>query len=232
MKAEFNDRGFDSHNIWRHSAIVRELYRKRARGEAEEMTCAAQAAELLTPFIRSGDSVLDAGCGSGYFFHSLAARGLDAEYHGFDATAELIELGRNELPAFGLPVDRLRVCRLEDFQGAADHVLCMNVLSNIDNFHRPLERLLLAARKTLILRESIADAGYCHYVVDEYLDPGVRLKVHVNTYARREIMPFIESYGFEVEEVVDRRTMGATEMVIGYPHAWTFLRAVRSAPSL
>ena len=45
-------------------------------------------------------------------------------------------------------------------------------------------------------------------------------------------MPFIESYGFEVEEVVDRRAMGTTEMVIGYPHAWTFLRAVRAAPSL
>ena len=122
MKAELNNRGFEGHNIWRHSVIVRELYRKRARCEAEEMTCAAQAAELLTPFFRPGDSVLDAGCGSGYFFHSLAARGLDAEYHGFDATAELIEVGQNELPAFGLPVDRLRVCRLEDFQGAADHV--------------------------------------------------------------------------------------------------------------
>ena len=98
--------------------------------------------------------------------------------------------GRSELAAFGLPEDRLRTLRIEDFQGSADHVLCMNVLSNIDNYHRPLERLLKAARRSLILRESIKDGSSYSYVRDNFLDPDVNLHVHVNAYDRSELVGF------------------------------------------
>lgn len=226
-KAEVRSDGYEAHNIWRHSATVYDLYLRRARGDAEEMTCAAQAAELLAPYASVNDSVLDAGCGSGYFFHSLRKRGLDIQYHGIDATDSLINIGRKELPAFGLSQEQLTVLRIEDFQGHADHVICMNVLSNLDNFHKPLERLLKSARKTLILRESISDAPSYTYVRDEYLDDGVDLNVHVNTYGREEVFSFIRRYGFDVREEEDRRTRGEPELVIGYPHHWTFLVATK-----
>jgi SAM-dependent methyltransferase len=206
---------------------VRELYARRARDEVEEMTCAAQAAELIEPLVRPGDSLLDAGCGSGYFFHSLRRRNIPVDYFGIDATQIFIETGRAELAAFGLAADRLQVVRIEDFRGEIDHVLCMNVISNIDNYHRPLERLLRAARRTLVLRESVRDGTSYSYVRDNFLDPGVDLKVHVNAYDRAEITGFIESYGFRVEQVTDRRTGGKPEDVIGYPHHWTFLVAQR-----
>jgi 2-polyprenyl-3-methyl-5-hydroxy-6-metoxy-1,4-benzoquinol methylase len=93
--------GWASHNIWEHSTTVRELYARRARGEAEEMTCHRQAAELLAPLCAAGDSLLDAGCGSGYFFHSLRRAELNVEYHGIDATRCLVELGQDALPRFG-----------------------------------------------------------------------------------------------------------------------------------
>ncbi|WP_096701966.1 class I SAM-dependent methyltransferase [Magnetospirillum sp. 15-1] len=224
----WQDDGWLAHNIWEHSRTVRELYAARARDEAEEMTCAAQAAELLAPLLRPGDSLLDAGCGSGYFFHSLRRRALPVAYHGFDASPSLIAIGQRELPAFGLPAERLRVLRLEDFQGRADHVLCMNLLSNLDNYHRPLERLLKAAGRSLILRESITDGARYAYVRDNFLDEGVDLKVHVNAYDRAEITAFVESYGFSVRQVTDRRTGGQPEDVIGYPHWWSFLVAVRT----
>ena len=220
--------GFELHNIWSKSSVVADLYRKRARDEVEEMTCAAQAAELLQLNVMPGDCVLDAGCGSGYFYHSLRKRGLDVNYYGFDATRCLIETGQSELPAFGLSSDRLSVLRLDDFQGSSDHVICMNVLSNIENYHRPLERLLKAAHKSLSLRESIHDQESYSYVRDEFLDPGIDLKVHVNTYDRTEITSFIKSYGFAVQEVVDIRSGGDPEMVIGHPHYWTFLVATRT----
>ena len=191
------------------------------------MTCAAQAAELLAGFARSGESLLDAGCGTGYFFHSLRRRSIPLDYHGIDATAPFIELGQRELAAFGLPPGRLHALRIEDFQGSADHVLCMNVLSNIDNYHRPLERLLKAARRSLVLRESIKDGASYTYVRDDFLDPGTDLHVHVNAYDRADLVAFIERHGFAVREVADRRTDGKPEMVIGYPHHWTFLVATR-----
>lgn len=214
-------------SIWEHSSQVRELYERRVRLDAEEMTCAAQAAELLQPRVRPGDTVLDAGCGSGYFFHSLRSRDIPAEYWGLDASPTLVEIGRRHLPGHGLPPDRLHVGRIEDVDGEFDHVVCMNVLTNVDNYHRPLERLLSMARRTLILRESLKDGAEYHYVVDEYLEAEQPLRVHVNHYDRADVVQFITEAGFDVEVVTDRRTGGEAEMVIGYPHHWTFVIAER-----
>jgi ubiquinone/menaquinone biosynthesis C-methylase UbiE len=221
------DDGWLRYCIWEHSATVKELYARRCRLEEEEMTCAAQAAELLTPHVRPGDTVLDVGCGSGYFFHSLRRRGIPAEYFGIDAAPSLVAIGREHLPAYGLPADNLRVLRIEDLDGEADHVVCMNVLSNIDNYHRPLERILRCARKTAVIRESCAAETKYTYVRDEYLDPGCDLKVHVNTYAAAEFAGLIEANGFRVRQVTDRRTQGRPELVIGHPHYWTFFVAER-----
>lgn len=220
------DDGWAAHNIWEHSASVRELYAKRARAEAEEMTCHRQAAELLAPLCKPGESLLDAGCGSGYFYHSLKRAGLGLEYHGIDATRCLIEIGREALPRFGLPAERLQTMRIEDLDGTVDHVACINVLSNIDNFHRPLERLLSVARRTLILRESFAERAEYRYVEDRYLDKPLR--VHVNTYALAEVSAFAKERGFRVRAVEDRRAGNEPELVIGYPHHWKFLVCERT----
>jgi len=222
------DDGFSQHNIWEHSETLRTLYRLRARDQVEEMTCAAQGAELLAPLVQPGDIVLDVGCGSGYFFHSLRKRFIPVEYYGIDATRCLIEIGQSELPRFGLSEDRLAILRLEDLSGEVDHVVCINVLSNIDNFHKPLERLLKIARRSVIIRESISDSASYLYVRDRFLDAGLDLGVYVNTYAREEIREFIASRGFGVREEVDRRCGGNPEMVIGFPHHWTFLVAIRN----
>lgn len=219
--------GWSAYNIWEHSESVRYLYVQRARDLVEEMTCAAQAAEILASYASSGDSVLDVGCGSGYFFHSLRRRDLPYSYYGIDATKNFIDIGRSELAAFGFDVSHLQAIRIEDFVGEADHVLCMNTLSNLDNFHRPLERILKSARKSVVLRESITDQASYAYVRDDYLDSGVDLNVYVNAYARDEIAAFMEKYGFSVQEVLDRRTEGRSELVIGYAHYWAFLVATR-----
>lgn len=221
------DDGWAHYNIWSHSRTVRDLYTRRAKDVEAEMTCAAQAAEILSSIATPGDRVLDVGCGSGYFFHSLRRRDLPYSYYGIDATPEFIEIGRRELARFGCGAERLKAIRIEDFRGEFDHVVCMNTLSNLDNFHRPLERILEAARVSVVLRESIADSPCYSYVEDEFLDEGVSLKVHVNVYDREEITRFIRDYGFSVEEVIDRRTRGEPEMVIGYPHHWTFMVAKR-----
>lgn len=222
--------GFNRYCIWDHSETVRDLYARRCRKEAEEMTAHAQAAELLQERVANGDSVLDAGCGSGYFYHALVARGMHPEYFGVDASAALIGIGRAIMPGFGLPAERLLHLRLEDLDGEVDHIVCLNVLSNIDNYHRPLERLLRMARKRVVLRESLKHGAEYHYMRDNFLDPGVELNVHVNHYDLNEVCDFIHSYGFDVRQVTDRRTGGQPELVIGHPHYWTFLVADRIRP--
>lgn len=229
MITDVAQNGWDRFSIWGHSATVRELYARRCSREAEEMTAHAQAAEILSQRIAPGDSVLDVGCGSGYFYHSLAGRNLPVEYWGLDACGALIGIGRDILPRFGLPPERLIEARIEDLNGEVDHVVCLNVLSNVDNYHRPLERLLKTARKSVILRESLKQGAEYHYVRDDFLDPGIDLKVHVNHYDVDEVTRFAASYGFRPEIVTDRRSGGQPELVIGYPHYWTFMVADRIA---
>jgi SAM-dependent methyltransferase len=222
-----SDQGWRDYNIWEHSSIVRDLYTRRCKLEAEEMTCAAQAVELIKPHVAAGDMLLDIGCGSGYLFHSFKSRNVNIEYYGIDAAPSLIAIGREHMPGHGLPRERLMCMRIEDLTGEVDHTVCMNVISNIDNYHRPLERLLQMTRKCLVLRESIRDGTSYRYVTDEFLDEGCDLKVYVNAYDRRELCDFVRSYGFEPTVVTDRRSNGKPEMVIGHPHYWTFVVAPR-----
>ena len=219
--------GWSRFNTWEHSATVRDLYTRRCRREVAPMVSHLQAARLLAPHVAAGDSLLDAGCGSGYFVHALRDQQVPAEYYGCDAAPPLIAIGREVLPGHGLPVERLLDLRIEDLNATVDHVVCINVLSNLDNYHRPLERLLLSARKTVLIRESIAERASYSYVDDRYLDPGVSLKVYVNTYARADVQAFVESYGFQVTFEIDDYTKGEPQMVIGHPHRWTFLKATR-----
>jgi len=219
--------GWNHYCIWEHSRSVRELYESRCLQQSEEMTSHRQAVDLLAPYVSPGDKLLDVGCGSGYFFHSLRARAVPVEYYGIDAAPSLLEIGRRILPRYGLDPARLLHLRLEDLRAQVDHVVCINVLSNIDNYHRPLERMLQAAAKTVILRESVADISRYQYVRDSFLDEGTDLRVHVNTYGRGELEQLISSYGFRVDFFTDEFTGGKPQEVIGYPHHWTFLRCVR-----
>ena len=219
--------GDRKYSIWEHSATVRDLYARRCRLQIEEMTCHAQAVELLKPYLRPGDTLLDAGCGSGYLYHSFRSRGIAVDYLGIDASASLIDIGREILSAYGLARQRLQVMRMDELDGEVDHAVCINVLSNIDNYHRPLERLLKIARRTVVLRESLGETGSYAYVTDRYLDPGVDLKVHVNTYPLGEVEALVRSCGFSVQMVTDRRAGAGPEMVIDHPHYWKFLVCVR-----
>lgn len=217
--------GWTQHNIWEHSEQLRLLYTRRCAKEEPEMICHAQAAELLAPLVSAGDTLLDTGCGSGYFYHSLCDRDIPVEYFGIDASSALLGIGRAILPAYGLPADRLVEMRIEDLDARVDHLVCINVLSNLDNYHRPLERMLQAAGKSLILRESLDSPSRYHYVRDRFLDEDVDLFVHVNTYDPAEVLDFITSRGFEARMVKDQRSGGKPELVIGYPHHWQFIVA-------
>ena len=219
--------GYQIYNSWAHSTKLQALYRRRCRREEPEMTCAAQAAELIAPLSQSGNKILDVGCGSGYFYHSLRDREIPLTYFGIDATPNLIEIGQQELSKFGLPKSRLKVLRAEDLIGTSDFILSMNFLTYLDNFHAPLERLLDMAKTAVILRESLSDNARYAFVVDDKLDPGINLSVHINTYNQSEFYKFIRSRGFNVQEYTDRRTSGQPENFLGQPHHWKFLVATR-----
>jgi 2-polyprenyl-3-methyl-5-hydroxy-6-metoxy-1,4-benzoquinol methylase len=124
--------GWGNFNIWDHSQTVLELYELRCRKIIEEMTCHAQAAELLQSLVKPGDDLLDVGCGTGYFFHSLRKRNIPVNYYGIDSTPRFITIAKKYLPEFGLHPNNLSNLRIEDMRADVDQVICNNVLTNID----------------------------------------------------------------------------------------------------
>lgn len=209
-------------NTWDKSHALIDLYHRRALGLEPEMTCAAQAREILSAEATFGDSVLDVGCGTAWFTHSVQRAQLGLQYFGIDKTEKFIEIARQVFESSVLAPDRLFSGAVEHSFGAFDHVVCMNVLSNLDNWHRPLDRMAKLAKKTIILRESLAESSTYSLVVDQFLDSAEPLWVHVNTYSISEIEAFMKERGYLTEIVTDYWTGGSPELVIGYPHHWAF----------
>ena len=216
-------------NPWENDKRTFDLYRSRCRREAEEMTCAAQAAAILAGLVTPGETLLDAGCAGGYYYWSFQHRHVPVEYYGLDYTPLLIDLAKTELcPRAGLPPERFMVGAIEDLDQSYDNILCFNVLTNSPHYAAGLERLLLCARKRVLLRESMGEELIVRYTPDPYLDEGKRhIKVYHNTYPMTEVTSFMEGYGFKVTRIKDERTQDGTEMVVDIPHQWRILLAER-----
>ena len=218
-----------SWNPWANDRGTLDLYRRRVRREAEEMTCAAQAAAILAPLVEPGETLLDAGCAGGYYLWSLRDRGVDVEYHGLDFTPEMIELAREEMaPAAGIDPERFTLGAIEELDAEYDNVLCFNVLTNSPHYALGLERLLRSARKRILLREAMGDELVTRFTPDPYLDEDKRhIRVYHNQYPIDEVQALMEEEGFAVTRIPDERTGDGTEMVVDIPHQWRILLGER-----
>lgn len=198
------------------------------------MTCAAQAARILQPVVATGETLLDAGCGGGYYYWSFSKRNIPIEYFGLDYTPEMIDLARSEIcPRAGLPPERFALGAIEHLDDAFDNIICFNVLTNSPHYGLPLERLLACARKRIVLRESLSDTSVVRFTPDPYLDEGKRhIHVYHNTYQRAEVIAFMEERGFDVTPVVDDRSGGRVEMVVDIPHDWGVLYGERRSAAV
>lgn len=125
----------------------------------KELLAAARQAGPIT-------SVLDAGCGPGWFAKRLAAAGL--EVLGVDARPELVEMARRRAPAAAFD--------LFDFDGAAldaapqprDAVLAFGLLYHLENPLRALRILRACARRALFLETmTVPEAGVLARLVAE-----------------------------------------------------------------
>jgi len=193
------------------------------------MTCAAQAAEILAERITPGETLLDAGCGGGYYYWSFLNRGVKVEYYGLDYTPEMIGLAREEMGArAGLAPDRFILGAIENLDREFDNILCFNVLTNSPHYALPLERLLRCAGRRIFIRESLGDALAIRYTPDPYLDEDKRhIRVYHNTYPIDEVQAFMEEFGFSVTRIRDRHSRDGVEVVVGIPHHWRILLGER-----
>jgi Methyltransferase domain len=217
-------------NCWANDTHTLELYRRRCRQEAEEMTCAAQAAEVLAELVTPGETLLDAGCGAAYYHHSFIRRNVPVAYHGVDFTPQMVDLAHQELcPRTDLPRDRVWLDTIENLDQPFDNVVCFNVLTNNPHYALPLWRLLRCTRKRILIRESLGESLRARFTPDPYLDEGKRdIRVYHNTYPIEEVAAFMREEGFRVTRIRDRRSDDGTELVVDIPHTWRILLGERA----
>lgn len=209
-------------NIWaRTKNSLYALYEKRAAGLAEEMDCHAQAAEIYAPYHQNDWSLLDAGGGSGYFYHSLKKRNLRPAYYLLDYNFDFVEQGRRALEGQGA-VHFLHQS-IQQCPGRYEAVFCLNALFCLPDYRQGLERLLLSAEKMIVIRSAFGENNLIRYEKDEYLDPGAEnLKSYFNIWSLEEINAFVGRHGFKVSNPIDRRTNDSGEMSAGkfFPWRW------------
>ena len=215
-------------NPWANDKALLELYQKRCRQLVPEMTCASQAAQILSSKINGNETLLDAGCGAGYYFWSFYNRKIPIEYFGIDYTPEMIELAKQEMcnSKSKLKSTNFILNTIENIEKEYDNIICFNVLTNNPHYALPLERLLKCTKKRLLLRENLDQNLVVRYTHDLYIDKDkTHIKVYHNTYPIDEVEKFIENYGFKVTRILDERSKGNIEMVVDVPHRWQILLA-------
>lgn len=215
-------------NIWtRTQNSLYQLYEDRVRGRAEELDCHAQAAEIYAPHHRPEDLILDAGAGSGYFYHSLKKRGLLGRYHLLDFNADFVEQGRQALAGEN-PRPAFIHQSIQQTPGQYEAVFCLNTLFCLPDYRQGLERLLEATRKIIIIRTPLAENNIIRYETDAYLDPGAEnLKSYFNIWSLAEITTFVTTHGFTVTKPVDTRTNDQGEISAGKFFPWRWLVGLR-----
>ncbi len=195
------------------------------------MTCAAQVAEVLAEKINRNETLLDAGCGGGYYYWSFSSRNVPISYYGLDYTPVMIDLARTEICLrTGLEPKRFMLGSIENLDDEFDNVICFNVLTNNPHYALPLGRLLECTRKRILIRESLGDKLVVRYSPDPYLDEGKRhIRVYHNTYPLQDVIAFMEQYGFTVTRIFDQRTQDGVEIVVDIPHQWRILLGERQS---
>jgi len=131
--------------------------------------------------IKTGDSVLDVGCGLGDFYNFLLSNGIEVNYHGVDIVPEFIEKAKEKYPQSNFQVrDILKNPFNED---SFDYVVCSQVLNfkltNEDNIQHTQNML---KKMKIFAKESVACDFLTSYVDYE--------EDHLFYYSPEEIFTF------------------------------------------
>jgi len=182
------------YRIWSNAASYGEILARRALGTLPEMACAKHLATLLAPLARSGDCLLDVGCGVGHYYRSLKGQLPDPwEYRGLDATPEYVRLATqlwwDTRPAIAF--DRGDIFELPYVDAGYDIVICCNVLLHLPTIVKPLAELVRVSRRLVLLRTLIGDRAFRIGEVrspEAYDEDGEPLSWnHYNIYTERYI---------------------------------------------
>jgi len=143
-----------------------DLLLRRAIGELPEMQSSIAVAKRVAGSVRSGDRILDVGCGSGHYLVSLRKYiHCPFEYVGVDATPQYLERARRAFPEIEFVQGDIFDLPFSDSE--FDIVICNNVLLHLPSIRKPLRQLARVAKREFIVRTLIGTRSFQVRACDE-----------------------------------------------------------------
>lgn len=137
-------------------------------------------------------SVLDAGCGEGYVYRGLRARGVDARWHGVDLSDGAVSYAAARSPEARWSTADLRRISVPDRH--AELVLCSQVLEHIPSPEGVRDELARVSARWLLISVPLEPVfrGICALTVAVGVgqDPG-----HVNFWTPSQFRSFLRPAG-------------------------------------
>ena len=180
--------------IWSRNDLVEERTYFRAKNELPEMESAKQLRSIIKS-IDAKETVLDVGCASGHYLRSIRYLSEKCKYTGVDATEKYINSAKEVFKD-----DKNSNFILQDIyelNQKADIVFCCNVLLHLPRIDKPLENLLNAANKKLVIRTLISETTHFskHLYTDDFDNFGNPTNfLFQNTYSFKYIEKLLNRY--------------------------------------
>lgn len=188
----------------------REMFKKRATGELDDMECTKRLFKMLKPmserFKKAGLPlrVLDVGCGVGHYYHKLRELG-NTYYVGVDVDKAAIDMARKiwrddkNRPEEDKTVTFYHMS-IEDTElplltHSFDVVICYNVLLHQPGFKKLLNLCIENARERVIIRSLFAEKHKRFTIVNDpsYMDVYPRKRIYYNHFAFKDVERYLQT---------------------------------------
>lgn len=144
---------------------------------------------------RPGVSLLDAGCGNGFFCHWIAERCQPESVTGVDVSAPRVEIARQRYPEFAFVEGDL--ARLPFADSQFDVVTCIEVLEHMQDPAAVLRELVRVARRHIVI--TVPDRQPIRMVLCPHCGKQFPEHGHIQTFDRHGLEALLRSVGAEPE---------------------------------
>lgn len=211
------------------SAISKEEYfdllLRRMRGEEPELTWLAQFREILREVVRPGQTLLDAGCATGYAARALSPLKLD--YLGIDAEPLYLDAARKWFTG-KLPATFIRHNMSDGpVMPPRDVVICCAMLEHCEGLRPILDNLAASCKETLLLRTFMGHEEDLVSIPSPNSAYTQTCQKPVNQYAFKKIFAIMNDCGFDCSIFRDKYTDSMPRYVDGQVRSFYILKAKR-----
>lgn len=184
--------------IWNKKKNVEFRTFKRTQKKLPEMESSKQLIKILKPLYKFNYRIMDVGCASGHYYHSVKKLNKNIKYLGVDATKEYINFGRKYFKNNNnVILKNLSIYDLHKSKLKYDIVYSCNVILHLPELKKALQNLLSVAKKYVLIRTLISDySSITKKLITDKIDKrGDPLDyVYQNTWSRKYIKSICQNY--------------------------------------